>query len=105
MSNETAQSIIDGTAGGGNATTGDMETATNSSMASMGWLANVPGYYNASQMSYRDGLAANNSLLFGRMIGTVQPQGTLTAEVPRHGIAFYRLRLNAAASLRKRDEL
>jgi alpha-galactosidase len=48
--------------------------------------------YNVTQTSYAEGLANNNPMLFGKKIGTVQSEGTVTANVPAHGIAFYRLR-------------
>ncbi|KAL9087956.1 MAG: hypothetical protein Q9159_003398 [Coniocarpon cinnabarinum] len=71
MSNDDAAMLINGTSGG-NSTT----------MAT----------YNATQTSYADGIQANSSALFGAKIDTVQPGGTLTANVPRHSTAFYRLR-------------
>lgn len=48
--------------------------------------------YNVTQTSYAEGLTNNNPMLFGKKIGTVQSEGTVTANVPAHGIAFYRLR-------------
>lgn len=72
----------------------------------------VPGnlttkMYNATQTSYAAGLEAKNDLLLGKVVGTVAPQGTLTAEVARHGAAMYRLRavVPTAAAARKRDDL
>ena len=61
-------------------------------------------YYNATEMSYEDGLASNNTLLLGQPVGTLSAKGMITAEVPRHGIMAYRLQL-AGGGLRKRDEL
>ena len=60
-------------------------------------------YYNATETSYEDGLAAENTLLLGRSVATLSPKGTITAAVPRHGIMAYRLR--RAGQPRKRDEL
>lgn len=48
--------------------------------------------YNSTLMSYADGLNANVSALLGKPVGTLAPQGTLTASVPQHSIALYRLR-------------
>ena len=67
-------------------------------------ISNATGYYNASHTSFADGLAQNNTLLFGTHVGQVAAGGTLEAQVPRHGIAMYRLR-DASAAMRKRDEL
>ena len=61
--------------------------------------------YNATQTSYMDGLQANSSALFGTKIGTVQPGGTLTATVPRHSTAFYRLRPQGAPISKRKIEL
>lgn len=60
--------------------------------------------YNATAMSYADGLAANHTTLFGKKIGQLQPGGTLEAEVDRHSIGLFRLR-PVGGSLKKRDEL
>ncbi len=92
MSNATAQAIMNGT------------STTMSTLNGTQPLGNSTGYYNTTQMSYAKGLAANDTRLYGSMIGTVQSMGTLNAMIPRHGIGFYRLRMNPTAS-RKRDEL
>jgi len=92
MSNASAQALINGTSTGSSTLNGTQP------------LSNSTGYYNATQTSYAAGLAANDTRLFGSMVGTVQAQGTLSAQIPRHGIGFYRLRQNAVAA-RKRDEL
>jgi hypothetical protein len=39
-------------------------------------LGNSTGYYNMTQTSYAQGLAANDTRLYGTMVGTVQAQGT-----------------------------
>ncbi|KAH7912903.1 glycoside hydrolase family 27 protein [Hygrophoropsis aurantiaca] len=62
-------------------------------------------YWNATQMSYADGLAANSSMLMGNYTGTVQPMGTINTEVEAHGLKMFRLRLHASGSATKRDEL
>ncbi|CAI4061311.1 hypothetical protein SKDZ_07G0040 [Saccharomyces kudriavzevii ZP591] len=48
--------------------------------------------YNATQLSYKEGLSKNDARLFGTKIGTISPGGLLNTTVPAHGIAFYRLR-------------
>lgn len=83
MSEGEASSLING-----NATTG-MNSTTR---------------YNATATSYADGLSSNSSALFGTQVGTLQPGGTWSAEIPRHSVGLYRLR-PAGSTLRKRDEL
>ncbi|KAL1631826.1 hypothetical protein SLS56_004188 [Neofusicoccum ribis] len=60
--------------------------------------------YNATALSYADGLAANHTALYGKKIGQLLPGGTLEAEVERHSIGLFRLR-PVAGALKKRDEL
>lgn len=48
--------------------------------------------YNATKLSYSNGLARNDTRLFGTKVGSVSPSGTIEAAVPAHGVAFYRLR-------------
>ncbi|KKY25129.1 putative alpha-galactosidase [Phaeomoniella chlamydospora] len=81
---DVAQSIIDGNA------------TANSNVSSY--------YYNATATSYADGLSANSTLLLGKAVGTLAAGGTIETEVPRHGVAMMRLRLNLSTK-RKRDEL
>lgn len=59
--------------------------------------------YNATALSFAQGLLANQTALFGSKVQTVAPLGTLTATVPRHGVGLFRLR--ARSGLAKRDEL
>lgn len=84
MSNAEAELIINGTA------------VANSTSVSR---------YNATDMSYADGIKANSSALFGKKVGTVQSQGTLTASVPRHSTGFFRLRPQGAPISRRKIEL
>ena len=86
MDDMTAESIISG-----NLTTMD---ASNSTMM-----------YNATEMSYADGVKMNNTALLGAKIESIPPMGTLSAMVPRHGVAMYRLRKQEGAEVRRRDEL
>lgn len=60
--------------------------------------------YNATALSYADGLAANHTALYGKKIGQLLPGGTLEAEVDRHSVGLFRLR-PVAGALKKRDEL
>lgn len=91
MSNETAKAIID--AASGNATTvGYNSTAIDA------------GRFNATKTSYADGLKANSTILLGKVTSTVAPQGTITATIPRHGVAMFRLRA-VPTGVREVDEL
>lgn len=98
MSNAEAQAIIDSSAAAGNATTG-----YNATRVEVGGQRR----YNATALSYRDGLKApaNGSLLLGNVTTTVLPSGTITAEVEAHGAAIFRLRAMPTGVKRKRDEL
>ena len=89
MGDEQAASLINGTG----LPTPDMEQA-NSSMTR----------YNATQMSYADGVKANVPALFGTRVGVIEPHGTLSADVARHSVGFFRLRKNPDKSM-KRNEL
>lgn len=82
MSNEVASQVLNGSLAVGNAT----------------------GYYNASATSWAQGLNQSEPLLLGTPAGTVQAGGSLSAEVPRHGIQMWRLR-EVGGGLQKRDEL
>ena len=99
MSTVTAQSII----------AGNVTLQTNSTNVTSEASANstLPMQtYNATQLSYKEGLDANNTALFGVKIKTMAPMGTLSAKVPSHGVAVYRLRSQGGESgMRKRDEL
>jgi len=65
---------------------------------------NVQARYNATEMSYAEGLRAKNELLLGNITTTVQPSGTIIATVAPHGAAMFRLRAMPTA-VAKRDEL
>ncbi|MGI4811978.1 MAG: alpha-galactosidase [Janthinobacterium lividum] len=60
--------------------------------------------YNATSMSYAEGIKNNVTALMGKKIGSVDPLGRLTAKVPRHGTGLFRLRANGKTMM-KRDEL
>lgn len=61
-------------------------------------------YYNATQQSYAQGIAKNETVLMGTKVGSVQAMGTISAMVERHGVVAYRLRPRGAV-VSKRDEL
>lgn len=61
--------------------------------------------YNATARSYADGLAANDTALFGEKVGQLAPGGVLEAEVERHGVGLFRLRAVGGGAKKKRDEL
>lgn len=86
MSNTEAASLINGTA--------PIVTST----------SNSTSRYNATALSFVDGLNLTHPALFGTKVGSIAPHGTWTAEVARHGTGLYRLR-KAASGFRKRDEL
>lgn len=67
-------------------------------------VANSTTRYNATAMSYADGLKANATALFGTKVGQLAPSGTWTAEVARHSVGLFRLRM-VDGGVRKRDEL
>ena len=84
MDNATASAILNGTA---------MEITANSTTR-----------YNATAMSYAEGIAMNSPALMGNLTGSVAPLGTLTAMVPNHGVGLFRLRAQPGG-MRKKDEL
>lgn len=89
MSNDTALQILNHTA-----------LYDDSVTASM----NSTARYNATAMSYAEGLAMNNTALMGAKIGSLQAMGTLKAMIPRHGVGLFRLR-STGMGMRKRHEL
>ncbi|MCJ1250934.1 hypothetical protein MMC30_008162 [Trapelia coarctata] len=84
MNNMTATMVLNGTAG---------DISLNSTTR-----------YNATAMSYAEGLAMEAPALMGNKTGVVPPMGTLMAVVPRHGVGLFRLRAQGRG-MRKRDEL
>lgn len=61
--------------------------------------------YNATAMSYADGLNMNHTALYGTKVGTMAPKGTWNAKLDGHSIGLFRLRQASSNSMRKRDEL
>ncbi len=100
MSTTTAQAII-----AGNFTMQTNNTNTTSEASANSTLPMQT--YNATELSYKEGLNANNTALFGVKVTTMAPMGTLSALVARHGVAVYRLRSQGGGGggMRKRDEL
>lgn len=101
MSTEEAQAIIDASSAVGNATNGYNATRLGEGPGPNG---TTTGRYNATALSYKDGLAKLDPLLLGNLTGTIAPSGTLTADVEPHGVKMYRLRAVPTA-VTKRDEL
>ena len=66
---------------------------------------NSTSRYNATMMSYAEGLAMNNTALYGSLVDSVAPMGTLNVMVPRHGVGLFRLRKASGGGMKKRDEL
>lgn len=91
MSDEEAQAIIDASSASGNYTNGWNETIVGADR------------YNATAKPYAQGLAEADPLLLGNVTTTVAPQGTVTAEVDRHGVALLRLRAIPTEAIRKRE--
>ncbi|ORY15916.1 glycoside hydrolase superfamily [Clohesyomyces aquaticus] len=61
--------------------------------------------YNATSLSYEEGLKNNATALFGVRVGTIEPAGTWSVEIPRHSVKMYRLRSTGVETVRTRDEL
>ncbi|KAF2153881.1 glycoside hydrolase family 27 protein [Myriangium duriaei CBS 260.36] len=83
-----------------------MDNATAASILSANASVHASNYnqawLNTTQTSFADALAANNSVVLGKQVGTVQPNGMISAMVPRHGVMAYRLRPQRTSS---KDEL
>lgn len=97
MSNATAQAII----------LGNLTLPTNATNYSNSTSFIPVQTYNATATSYADGLAANETALFGVKVAELAPGGMVQAEVAAHGVVVYRLRSQGGGSgmRRKRDEL
>lgn len=94
MPPETASAILNGT----------MELAGMASGSENGTSGMIQGYYNATEMSFAEGLEANDTRLLGTRVGIVSAGGSIETSVPRHGIAMWRLRRMGGGGM-KRDEL
>jgi alpha-galactosidase len=65
-------------------------------------------WYNATEVPYKEGLKARDERLMGKLVGRVEPAGTLKAMVPRHAVKMFRLRGTVKGGWKKsyaRDEL
>ncbi|ROW15868.1 hypothetical protein VPNG_02579 [Cytospora leucostoma] len=91
LTDEAAQAVID--------------TANATASSGVAVSVNSTNVYNATAVSYAEGLEAKDELLLGKVTTTVEPQGTLTAEIERHGVAMFRLRAAPTDAVRKRTEL
>ncbi|KAF1985014.1 glycoside hydrolase family 27 protein [Aulographum hederae CBS 113979] len=67
-------------------------------------LSHAEGYFNASRHGFQDAIARNDSRVVGTYAKTVPAKGTLTADIPRHGVALFRLRETSEGKGQK-DEL
>ena len=107
MDNATAISIING-----NATSVSPVISTNATLDSLNSTAAAGNMtsamrYNSTVLSYANGASMNITAVLGKSIGQLKPGGTLSANVPSHGVAVYRLRSQGGSTMmrRKRDEL
>lgn len=66
---------------------------------------NTSGYYNASQMSWKEGLAMNDTRLLGVFEGTVEAGGMVSAEVAAHDVKAWRFRPAGKGRTQRKDEL
>jgi alpha-galactosidase len=57
-------------------------------------LLNLMDWYNATEISYKEGLKQGDARLIGRKIGSVKADGAITATVKRHGVRMFRLTRN-----------
>ena len=60
--------------------------------------------FNATAMSYADGIEAMHPALWGQKFATLVPGGRFEAEIDRHSVGVYRLK-SQGAGMTKRDEL
>lgn len=65
----------------------------------------TPGYYNATQMSWSDGLAANDTRLLGAFEGTVVAGGSVKVEIGPHDVKAWRFRPAGKGRRERKDEL
>lgn len=103
MNNATAAGIINGTGKGMVSQVPGMNATTNSTSVTGSISMNMR--FNATEMSYADAATANVTAVLGKKISSLAPGGTLSAQVPTHGVAIYRLRSQGMPKMRKRDEL
>jgi alpha-galactosidase len=66
--------------------------------------ANSTTRFNATQMSYMDGVKSGHAALMGKQVGTLLPSGTFSAEIARHSVGVYRFRSRGSGS-KDKDEL
>lgn len=76
MDDETAQELLD----------------TDDDMDSYQKLLHEANWYNATALSYEEGLKAGDARLFGKNISRIHPRGSLKAKVKRHSAEMFRLR-------------
>lgn len=92
MDNETAAQIIA-------AANGESSTDPNSIGTEFRYNATANG-------GYASGLSQGLPVLFGKKIGTVEPHGSFSAKIARHGTGVFRLRRSSSLSVNaQKDEL
>jgi alpha-galactosidase len=64
----------------------------NASVDKLEKLFKEANWYNATEISYKDGLKRRDARLMGKKVGNINPGGSLTAKVKRHSLEMYRLR-------------
>jgi alpha-galactosidase len=87
-----------------NATAAKALNGTLPALETKAQLLNQTARWNASVLSWAEGLNQNASALFGKKVGSLKAGGTLKMNIPRHGIGLYRLR-STGSGLSARDEL
>jgi alpha-galactosidase len=55
------------------------------------WLKEV-NWYNATELSYKDGLKVEDRRLLGKLVQMIQAEGVLRVSVKRHSVEMFRLR-------------
>jgi alpha-galactosidase len=92
MDNNVAQKILD---------------ATNPSVAEK--LSRDAGWYNSTEIPYKQELRGLDPRLLGKKVGTISPGGSLKAKVKRHSVEMFRLTSENSEKLKRysyvKDEL
>ncbi|KAF2089790.1 glycoside hydrolase family 27 protein [Saccharata proteae CBS 121410] len=76
-------------------------------VAGYGMGSNSTTRYNATAMSYADGIANNVTALYGMKVGSIGPgkDSMWETTVERRSVGLFRLRQAGSSGMRKRDEL
>ena len=106
MSEEVAGMVLNGTMELGGAATGANATVGNGTMVnetSVGGM--IQGYYNATEISWAEGIMANDTRLLGSYEGMVSAGGMVQAQVDAHDVKAWRFRSAGKSSSNRKDEL